>query len=66
MEGGELGLLYFVVPVAPGRSRLMSLPLSTNPRFRGPAKLFQSAPWMRHLFNHTVAAQDVAVLHRQV
>ena len=34
MEGGELGLLYFVVPVAPGRSRLFSLPLATNSKFR--------------------------------
>lgn len=31
---GELGLLYFVVPVAPGRSRLFSLPLATNAKFR--------------------------------
>jgi hypothetical protein len=31
---GELALLYFVVPVAPGRSRLMSLPLATNSKFR--------------------------------
>ena len=31
---GELGLLYFVVPVAPGRSRLLSLPLATNRKFR--------------------------------
>lgn len=31
---GELALLYFVVPSAPGRSRLMSLPLATSPKFR--------------------------------
>ena len=127
MQGGELALLYFVVPVAPGRSRLMSLPLATNPSFRcaymlsggtmqaapavglaaraagpraacvlpgtadyvnlidlhssepvllsaaghlsqrrGLSKLFHWQPWLRHLYNHTVAAQDIAVLHRQV
>jgi hypothetical protein len=31
---GELGLLYFVVPVAPGRCRLMSLPMATNSKMR--------------------------------
>lgn len=65
MKGGDLALLYFVVPVAPGRSRLMSLPLSTSSAFRLPARIFHYAPWIRHLFNHTVAAQDAAILHRQ-
>lgn len=107
---GELGLLYFVVPVAPGRSRLLSLPLATNRKFRCGAawdtgrpgtrgesgmgcrcrrqcrcgydgaattrcaaptprrllsRVFHALPWLRHLFNHDVAAQDIAVLHRQ-
>lgn len=43
----------------------MSLALSTSPKFRAPAKLFHAAPWLRHLFSHTVAAQDVAILHKQ-
>lgn len=64
-ESGELGLLYFIVPVAPGRCRLMSLPFATSPSFRIPAMIFHKAPWIRHLFNHTVAAQDAAILHRQ-
>jgi len=63
---GELALLYFVVPVAPGRSRLMSLPLATNSKFGGLSKVFHRLPWLRHLYNHTVAAQDIVVLHRQV
>jgi pheophorbide a oxygenase len=62
--GGDLALLYFVVPVAPGRS-LMSLPLSTNAAFRVPARLFRAAPWLRHLNNHEVSAQDAALLHRK-
>lgn len=65
MEGGELGLLYQIVPVAPGRCRLMSLPLSTSSKFRLPAKIFHYAPFLRHLYNHKVAAQDIAILHRQ-
>lgn len=35
MPGGELALLYFVVPVAPGKSRLMSLVLSSNKKVFG-------------------------------
>ncbi|KAL4529531.1 hypothetical protein Ndes2437B_g08894 [Nannochloris sp. 'desiccata'] len=65
MEGGELGLFYNIVPVAPGRCRLMSLPLSTSSKFRFPAKIFHFAPFLRHLYNHKVAAQDIAILHRQ-
>ena len=65
MEGGELALLYFIVPVSPGRCRLFSLPLSTSPKFRTLAAIFRRFPWLRHLFNHTVAAQDIALLHRQ-
>lgn len=66
MPGGELALLYFVVPVAPGKSRLMSLVLSSNKKVFGLlSKLFHWQPWLRHLYNHTVAAQDVALLHRQ-
>lgn len=65
MEGGELGLLYNIVPVAPGRCRLMSLPLSTSSKFRVPARIFHFAPFLRHLYNHKVAAQDIAILHRQ-
>jgi phenylpropionate dioxygenase-like ring-hydroxylating dioxygenase large terminal subunit len=65
MEGGELGLLYNIVPVAPGRCRLMSLPVSTSSKFRFPAKIFHFAPFLRHLYNHQVAAQDIAILHRQ-
>ena len=34
LEGGNLALLYFVVPVAPGKSRMLSMPMTTNPRFR--------------------------------
>ena len=30
------------------------------------AKVFHWQPWLRHLYNRTVAAQDIAVLHRQV
>ncbi|KAI3424952.1 hypothetical protein D9Q98_008334 [Chlorella vulgaris] len=62
---GELALLYFVVPVAPGRSRLMSLPLATNSKFRTLSKIFHWQPWLRHLYNHKVAAQDIVILHRQ-
>ena len=66
MAGGELALLYVVVPMAWGRSRLLSLPLSTSPAFLLPAKIFHAAPWLHHLFNRTVAAhQDAAILHRQ-
>jgi hypothetical protein len=44
----------------------MSLALSTSPKFRGLARVFHALPWVRHLFSHTVSAQDVALLHRQV
>ena len=30
------------------------------------SKIFHWQPWLRHLYNHTVSAQDIAVLHRQV
>jgi hypothetical protein len=65
MKGGELALLYFVVPIAPGRSRLMSMAKSTNKAFRFPSRLFHWLPFLRHLFSHEVAAQDAAILHRQ-
>lgn len=65
MDGGELGLLYFVVPVAPGRSRLFSKVYATRPAFKRMASIFKALPWLRHIYNHTVAAQDIAILHRQ-
>ena len=43
----------------------MSLPLATLPAFRLPARIFHALPWLRHLYNHTVSAQDAALLHRQ-
>jgi hypothetical protein len=30
------------------------------------SKIFHWQPWLRHLYNHNVSAQDIAVLHRQV
>jgi hypothetical protein len=42
---GELALLYFVVPVGPGRSRLMSLPLATDSKFRWALKLRVVSTW---------------------
>ena len=65
LEGGELGLLYFVVPVDPGRSRLFSLPLATGPRFRTLAAVLLRLPWLRHLYNHTVISQDAVLLRGQ-
>jgi hypothetical protein len=63
--GGGIGLLLAAVPIRPGWSRIMTLPLCANPKLRMLAQLLQGLTWARHVWNHDVHDGDISVLHRQ-
>ncbi len=63
---GGIGLFLAAVPIRPGWSRIMTLPISANTKLRKLAAILESLTWARHVWNHDVHDGDISVLHRQV